>query len=78
MTRRTTTVTLDEKLLTEVHAAAKRTGLSDDEVIEEAVRRFIGLEVLDELWERNHLSEDEAMEIAVSELRALRAESRAS
>jgi hypothetical protein len=78
MARRPTTVRLDEKLLSEVHAAAQRAGASDDDVIEEAVRRFVGLEVLDELWTRNHLGEDEAMELAVSELRAMRSESRAS
>ena len=75
---RTTTVSLDEKLMTEVHEAAQRSGLSDDEVIEQALRRFVGLEVLDELWSRNHLSEAEAMEIATSELRALRSEHKAS
>jgi hypothetical protein len=64
--------------MTEVHAAAQRSGLSDDEVIEQALRRFVGLEVLDELWSRNHLSEAEAMEIATSELRALRSEPKAS
>ena len=78
VTRRTTTVSLDEKLMTEVHAAAQRSGLSDDEVIEQALRRFVGLDVLDELWSRNHLSEPEAMEIATSELRALRSEHKAS
>jgi hypothetical protein len=78
MARRPTTVRLDEKLLSEVHAAATRVGASDDDVIEEAVRRFVGLEVLDELWAHNHLGEEEAMELAVSELRALRSESQAS
>ena len=78
MTRRTTTVSLDEKLMTEVHETAQRSGLSDDEVIEQALRRFVGLEVRDELWSRNHLSEAEAMEIATSELRALRSEHKAS
>ena len=62
----------------ESRAAAERSGLSDDEVIEQALRRFVGLEVLDELWSRNHLSEAEAMEIATSELRALRSEHKAS
>ena len=43
-------MSLDEKLMTEVHETAQRSGLSDDEVIEQALRRFVGLEVLDELW----------------------------
>jgi len=77
MARRPTTVRLDEKLLSEVHAAVKRIGISDDDVIEEAVRRFVGLEVLDEPWSRNHLAEDQAMELAVSELRAMRSKPQA-
>jgi len=34
-------VSLDEKLMTEVHETAQRSGLSDDEVIEQALRRFV-------------------------------------
>ena len=49
VTRRVTTVSLDEKLMSEVHAAAQRSGLSDDEVIEQALRRFLDLEVFDEV-----------------------------
>ncbi len=42
--------------MSEVHAAAQRSGLSDDEVIKQALRRFVGLEVFDELWSRNRLA----------------------
>ena len=42
-------MSLDEKLMSEVHAAAQRSGLSDDEVIEQALRRFLDLEVFDEV-----------------------------
>jgi hypothetical protein len=55
VTRRVTTVSLEEKLMSEVHAAAQRSGLSDDEVIEQALRRFVDLEVFDEVWSRNRL-----------------------
>lgn len=78
MARRPTTVRIEDKLMAEVHAVAERGGVSDDDVIEEAVRRFVGLDVLDELWTRNHLDEDEAMELAVSEFRAIRSEPQAS
>ena len=42
-----------------------------------AVRRFVDFEVLDELWARNHLGEDQAMELAVTELRAMRSKHQA-
>ena len=35
------------------------------EVIEEALRRELGLELLDRLWRRNHLAEKEATALAV-------------
>ena len=41
-------MSLDERLVSEVHAASQRFGLSDDEVIEQALWRFVGLEVFDE------------------------------
>lgn len=69
---------LDEKVIQELHATAGRLGVSEDEVVEEAVRRFVSLEVLDEVWTRNHLPEDEAAALATAELRAMRAERRVS
>ncbi len=63
--------------MSEVRAAATGVGASDDDVIEEAVHRFVGLEVLDELRARNRVDEDEAMELTVSDLRAMPSESQA-
>ncbi len=74
MARRTITARLVETLLFEVHAASRRVGVSEDDVIEKAVPCFVGLEVLDEPWTRNHLAEDEAMELATSKLRAMRSD----
>jgi len=34
-------------------------------VIEESLRRDLGLDLLDRLWSRNKLSEDEAMRLAI-------------
>ena len=65
MTKVRTTVTLDEAVLRAVKVRAARTGKRDSEVIEEALRRELGLDLLDRLWERNDLSEDDAMRLAV-------------
>lgn len=80
MVRRRTTVELDEQLLNAADAEAKRTGRSEDEVIEDALRRhFEGRRpsVVDEVWARNAgdaLSEDEALTLARRELLAMRRE----
>lgn len=44
---------------------AARSGKGDSEVIEEALRRDLGLDLLDRLWQRNDLGEDEAMALAL-------------
>jgi hypothetical protein len=60
-----TTLTIDEDLLRWVKIRAARTGKGDSAVIEEAVRRDLGLDLLDRLWTRNELPEDEAAALAV-------------
>jgi hypothetical protein len=55
-----TTLTIDEEVLRWVKIRAARTGKGDSTVIGEALRRDLGLDVLDQLWERNDLTEDEA------------------
>jgi hypothetical protein len=72
MPKTRTTLTIDEDLLrmTKVHAA--RTGKGDSEVIEDALRHHLGLDVLEGLWAHNDLGEDEAMELAVEAQHATR------
>lgn len=60
-----TTLTIDEDVLRWVKIRAARTGRGDSAVIELAVRRDLGLELLDRLWERNDVPEDEATALAV-------------
>ncbi|MEA2449853.1 MAG: hypothetical protein QOG63_1785 [Thermoleophilaceae bacterium] len=60
-----TTLTIDEEVLRSVKIRAARTGRGDSAVIEEALRRDLGLDALDRLWERNDMAEDEASELAV-------------
>jgi len=56
---------IDEDILQAVRARAARIGLSDSEVIEEAVREKLGLDLLPFVWEKAELSEDEATALAV-------------
>ena len=65
MARVRTTLTIDESVLRAVKVRGARTGKGDGEVIEEALRRELGFDLLERLWQRNDLDEDEALELAV-------------
>ncbi len=60
-----TTLTLDERVLRAVKVKAARTGKGDSEVIEEALRRDLGLDLLERIWAKNNLDEAEAIALAV-------------
>jgi hypothetical protein len=65
MPKARTTVTLDEQVLRAVRIKAARTGRRDSEVIEEALRRDLGLDLLERIWATADLEEDEALRLAV-------------
>jgi hypothetical protein len=60
-----TTLTIDEDVLRWVKIRAARTGKPDSAVIEESLRRDLKLDLLDEMWSRNELPEDDAAALAV-------------
>ena len=60
-----TTLTIDEKVLRAVKVRGARTGKGDSQVIEEALRRELGLDLLERLWQRNDMTEDESVALAV-------------
>jgi Ribbon-helix-helix protein, copG family len=60
-----TTVTLDEEVLKWVKVRAARLGKGDSEVIEDSLRRDLGLDLLDRLWSKNQMSEAKAAQLAV-------------
>ncbi len=76
MSKVRTTLTIDESVLRAVKVRAARTGRGDSEVIEEALRRELGLDLLETLWERADLPENEAVELAVEAQHATRRRSR--
>jgi hypothetical protein len=67
-----TTLTVDEDILRAVKVRAARSGKGDSEVIEEALRRDLGLDLLERLWNRNRFTEPEAVELAVEAQHATR------
>ena len=50
MTKVRTTLTIDPEVLRPVKVRAARLGKGDSDVIEEALRRDLGLDMLDRLW----------------------------
>jgi predicted transcriptional regulator len=77
MSKTRTTVTLDDDVFRAVKIKAARTGKRDSQVIEEAIRRDLGLDDLAEIWAKvTPASEDEGMDLATDELRSMRKEGR--
>jgi predicted transcriptional regulator len=66
--RRKTTVYLDSELLRATKIAAARTGRRDYQVVEEALRAYLGLDLLERVAARSHLKEKEALELAYREV----------
>jgi hypothetical protein len=74
MTKRKTTVYLDEEVLREARIQAARTGQKDSELIESAVRTYLGLDILDDVWARSDLDEEAALRLAFEAVEATRSE----
>jgi hypothetical protein len=60
-----TTLTIDDEVLRAVKVRGARTGMGDSAVIEAALRRDLGLDLLDQLWQDADLGEAEATALAV-------------
>jgi Arc/MetJ family transcription regulator len=68
-------VEIDAELLARAEQAGAPTGRSATAVVEDAVRAYLGADVIDTVRERNrHVDSDEIAELARAELKALRQE----
>jgi hypothetical protein len=77
MAKSRTTVTLDDEVFRAVKIKAARTGKRDSQVIEESLRRDLGLDALDDIWSRvRPAPEGEGLALADAELHAMRKERR--
>ncbi len=73
MVRRKTTVYVDEGVLRAAKVYAARKDIRDSDVVETALREFLGLDVLQPVWDRNRdLDPEEADRLAYDELTAVR------
>lgn len=79
MAKTRTTLTVDEEVLRAVRIKAARTGRRDSEVIEESLRRDLGLDALEEIWGSvRPASEEESLNLAYAELHEMRREQHAA
>lgn len=76
--RKKATFYLDEGVLRAARVRAARSDRRDSEIVEDALRAYLGFDVVEQVWARSELGEDEAMQLALSELHAMRAEKRAA
>jgi hypothetical protein len=59
------TLIIDESVMKAVKVSAARTGCGDSQVIEDSLRRDLGLDLLERPWERGDLAERDATALAV-------------
>jgi len=69
---------LDQDVLRAARVRAARSDRRASEIVEEALRQFLGFDIVENVWARSDLAEDEAVQLAVSEIHAMRDETRAA
>jgi len=74
MAKRKATIYIEDEVLRAAKVWAARTDRREYEVVEDALRAYLGFGFLEEIWSRSNLSEAEANRIAYEELDAARAE----
>jgi len=68
-----TTLTIDEDVLRAVKLRAAATGAGESQLIEDAIRRDLGLDTLTELWANTEaMSERASMDLALEAQKAAR------
>lgn len=72
MPKTRTTLTIDDLVLRAVKIRAARTGQGESAVIEGALRRDLGLDLLERLWASDQLPEEQATALAVEAQHATR------
>lgn len=58
-------LTVDDSVLKAVKVRAARLGKGDSELIEDALRSHLGLDLLDRIWATADMSDADAMDLAV-------------
>ena len=72
MPRQKTTVYIEEELLKMAKISAARRGKREYQIFEEALRHYLGLDVLEQVWRRSKLGEEDALRLAYREVHGSR------
>jgi len=72
MARRPTTFYLDDEVLQAAQVVASRSDRDQSQVVEDALRSYLGLDVVEEVWGGSDLTEAEALKLADDEKHAAR------
>lgn len=78
LARKKVTFYVDENVLRAARVRAARTDRRDSEIVEQALRAYLGFDTVERVWARSELSEEDAVKLAVSEQHAMRDEKRAA
>lgn len=66
--KRKTTIYVEDGLLRALKIAAARTGQHDYELVEQALRTYLGMELLEKIGSKSRLGEKQALSLAYKEL----------
>jgi len=73
MAKAKTTVYLDADVLRSARVFAARKDMKDSEVVEQALRQYLGMDLLDRIWLQGpSIDDDDALALATNEVRAHR------
>jgi hypothetical protein len=72
VSRTRTTLSIDDQVLRAARIAAARSGKRDSELVEDALRAYLGLAVVDRIRAKSGLSAETAERLAYDELHASR------
>ena len=76
MPRAKATIYLDPDVLRATRVRAARTGRRDSDIVEDALRDYLGFALIDRIRSRSNLTPEEAERLAYEELHAARRERR--
>jgi len=69
---------VDEEVLRATRIRAARAGKRDSEIVESALRAYLGFDAIESVWARSDLSEEEALKLAYDEVHSSRPSPRRS
>lgn len=76
--KRKVTYYISEDVLRAAKVGAARADQPDSELVERALRSYLGFDLLDRVWARSDLTEKEAMDLALEATHAWRRRKRAA